>query len=171
MRVRPPSSVYFLSGCKAGTTFEYRVLQKQEQLALYGVQSTVQQEMSYGLSYSAETLREALAHDLLCLYRVAYSPFVEELIRQARARHIPVIFDIDDLVFDPEVVNDPVKGLPHDQAAHYYEGSWHYRQTLLACDYIVAATEYLADMPVVMAKRRLYTAMVSASGWPRRQRR
>lgn len=160
MRVRPPSSVYFLSGCKAGTTFEYRVLQKQEQLALYGVQSTVQQEMSYGLSYSAETLREALAHDLLCLYRVAYSPFVEELIRQARARHIPVIFDIDDLVFDPEVVNDPVKGLPHDQAAHYYEGSWHYRQTLLACDYIVAATEYLADIARSYGK----TAFVHRNG-------
>ena len=135
-------SVYFLSGCKAGTTFEYRVLQKQEQLALYGFQSVAQQN----LSYNKETLSSALSSDLLYLYRVAYSPLVEELIQQARACRIPVIFGIDDLVFEPGVVNDPVKDMPHDQAALYYEGTWRFRQTLLACDYVVAATEYLAEL-------------------------
>ena len=152
MEARHPSSVYFLSGCKAGTTFEYRVLQKQEQLALYGIQSVVQQKMSYGLSYSEETLKEALSYDLLYLYRVAYSPFVEELIQQAQAQHVPVIFDVDDLVFDPEVVNDPVKKMDHDQAAHYYEGTWRFRQTLLACDYVTTATEYLAELSHALGK-------------------
>lgn len=142
MKFGHSSSVYFLSGCKAGTTFEYRVLQKQEQLALYGVKSVAQQN----LSYSEETLKEALSCDLVYLYRVAYSPFVEELIQQARGRHIPIIFGVDDLVFDPNVVNDPVKKMPHDRAALYYEGSWRYRQTLLASDYAVAATEYLTGL-------------------------
>ena len=144
MEVRHPTSVYFLSGCRAGTTFEYRVLHKQEQLALHNIQSVVQQR----LSYSEETLKEALSHDLIYLYRVAYSPFVEELIQQARGRHIPVIFGIDDLVFDPKVAGqvDPVKKMSPGQAAHYYEGTWRFRQTLLACDYVVAATEYLAEL-------------------------
>jgi len=146
-------SVYFLSGCKAGTTFEYRVLQKQEQLALYSIQGVIQQEASYNLSYNKETLREALSHDLLYLYRVAYSPLVEELIQQARGRHIPVIFGTDDLVFDPQVVNDPVKKMGHDRAAHYYEGTWRFRQTLLTCDYVVTATEYLADLARARGKR------------------
>ena len=152
MEVRHSPSIYFLSGCRAGTTFEYRVLQKQEQLALYGIQSVVQRKLSYGLSYSEEALEEALSCDLLYLYRVAYSPFIEELIQQARTQHIPVIFDVDDLVFDPEVVNDPVKEMDHDQAAHYYEGTWRFRQTLLACDYVTTATEYLAELSRALGK-------------------
>ncbi|MDY7079021.1 MAG: glycosyltransferase [Chloroflexota bacterium] len=144
MKIKKHPSVYFISGCKAGTTFEYRVLQKQEQLALYGIQSVAQQD----LAYSEETLREALSHDLLYLYRVAYNPFIEELIRQARARHIPVIFGTDDLVFEPELVHwvDPLKAMSYDRAALYYQGVWRYRQTLLACDYTVTSTEYLADL-------------------------
>lgn len=142
-------SVYFLSGCKAGTTFEYRVLQKQEQLALHGIESFVQQR----LSYSDEKLKEALSHDLIYLYRVAHNPFVDALIHQARARDIPVVFGVDDLVFEPTVVNDPVKNMTRDRAAHYYEGSWRYRRTLLACDCFVGATEYLAELGRAHGKR------------------
>jgi len=142
-------SVYFLSGCRAGTTFEYRVLQKQEQLALYGATSTVQQN----LSYNEETLREAFSSDLLYLYRVAYNPLVDELICGARARDIPMVFGVDDLVFDPKVTNDPVRDMPPERAAHYYEGSWRYLQTLLACDAVVAATGYLAEQARARGKR------------------
>jgi glycosyltransferase involved in cell wall biosynthesis len=144
MDMKHLSSVYFLSGCRAGTTFEYRVLQKQEQLALYGISSIAQQN----LSYREGTLKEALSSDLLYLYRVAYSPFVERLIQQARARHIPVVFDIDDLIFDPELSHqvDPLKAMSHEQIALYYEGVWRFRQTLLASDYIVTSTEYLANL-------------------------
>jgi len=150
---------YFLSGCKAGTTFEYRVLQKQEQLALYGIQSAVQQN----LSYSEKTLNEALSYDLLYLYRVAYSPLVEEMIAQARGRQVPVVFGVDDLVFEPEVVNDPVRRMAHDRAAHYYEGSWRFRQTLLACDYVVTSTECLAELARAHGK----TAFVHRNGLSR----
>ena len=149
-------SVFFLAGCRAGTTFEYRVLQKQEQLALHGIQSVAQQK----LSYDRDILKQALAHDIIFLYRAAYNPFIEEIIQQARGRRIPVIFGVDDLVFEPTIVNDPVRKMDHDQAARYYEGSWRYQQTLISSDYVVTSTEYLAEL----ARKRGKTAFVHRNG-------
>jgi len=143
-------SVCFISGCKAGTTYEYRVLQKQEQLSIYNIQSVARQ----GLTHRQEVFDEALSHDILYLYRLAYSPILEELILQARTRDIPVIFGTDDVVFEPELVQavDPVKAMPHEEAALYYEGVWRYRQTLLASDYVVTATEHLANLARALGK-------------------
>jgi glycosyltransferase involved in cell wall biosynthesis len=143
-------AVCFLSGCKAGTTYEYRVLQKQEQLSIYDIQSIARQD----LAHHQEVLEEALSYDILYLYRLAYSPILERLILQARARNIPIIFGTDDLVFEPELVQevDPVKAMPNEEAALYYEGIWRYRQTLLASDYVVTATEYLADLARTLGK-------------------
>lgn len=148
--IESPMTICFISGCKAGTTYEYRVLQKQEQLSFYNIQSVARQ----GLTHRQEVFDEALSHDILYLYRLAYSPILEELILQARTRDIPVIFGTDDVVFEPELVQavDPVKAMPHEEAALYYEGVWRYRQTLLASDYVVTATEYLANLARALGK-------------------
>ncbi len=135
-------SVYILSGCRAGTTFEYRVLQKQEQLRRQGIGCIVG-EIS---ARSDEWFRQALNADVLILYRVAYGPRLEYLIAQARGRGIPVVFDIDDLVFEPEVVDriDPVKAMGPEQAVLYYQGVWRYRWALQASDAVITSTAYLA---------------------------
>ncbi len=145
-----PFSVYFLSGCRAGTTFEYRVLQKQEQLSAYGIHSLARQD----LSERGRLLREAAAHDLLYLYRVPYSSLIEALIEQARGRGISVVFDTDDLVFEPDLVHhvDPVRAMSHEDAALYYQGVWRYRRALLASDAVVTATRYLADRARALGK-------------------
>jgi glycosyltransferase involved in cell wall biosynthesis len=155
---RDSLSVYFLSGCDRATTFEYRVLQKQEQLAHYGLDSAAQKR----LAYSEHTLEAAMSHDILYLYRVPYSFFIEELIRQARARRIPVLFGVDDLVFMPEMSKwvDAVTAMSHHQAALYYEGAWRFRRTLLESDYVVASTEYLAELARGLGK----TAFVHRNG-------
>ena len=155
-------SVYFLSGCRAGTTFEYRVLQKQEQLAACGIRSLARQDLSDG----ERLLREAASHDVLYLYRLAYSPLVESLIEQARALGVPVIFGADDLVFEPELVRhvDPVRAMSHEQAALYYEGVWRYRRTLLASDAVITSTGYLADRARALGKPA-FVHRNGLSGW------
>ncbi len=143
-------SVYFISGCHAGTTFEYRVLQKQEQLAAYGIQSAVCKNPTN----IWQIFREALTYDVLYLYRLAYSPTIESLIEQARGQGIPVVFDTDDLVFEPDLVCyvDPVKAMSDEEAALYYEGVWRYRRTLLASDAVITSTEYLAERVRALGK-------------------
>jgi glycosyltransferase involved in cell wall biosynthesis/2-polyprenyl-3-methyl-5-hydroxy-6-metoxy-1,4-benzoquinol methylase len=143
-------TVYFISGCNIGTTSEYRVLHKQEQLATQGLHSLARQQ---GPEHKI-TLQEALTYDVLYLYRVAYDPSIEELIDQARARRIPVVFDTDDLVFEPEMATsvDALATMPSDQAALYYEGVWRYRRTLLACDAVVTSTGPLAELARALGK-------------------
>lgn len=144
-------SVYIISGCKAGTTFEYRVLQKQEQLATYGIHSLARQD----LTDREKLFREVAAHDILYLYRMPYGPIIEGLIEQARGQGMPVIFDTDDLVFEPDLVHhvDPVRAMDDEEAALYYEGVWRYRRMLLASDAVVTSTEYLADKVRALGKR------------------
>jgi glycosyltransferase involved in cell wall biosynthesis len=150
MNVERPLTPYFVSGCNVGTTFEYRVLHKQEQLALYDIQSVARQY----LPHREVTLEESLSHDLLYLYRGPYDSFIEELIERARARGIPVVFGADDLVFEPELVHwvDSLKTMSHEEVALHYEGVWRYRQTLLACDAVVTSTQYLAELARALGK-------------------
>ncbi|RME50086.1 MAG: glycosyltransferase, partial [Caldilineae bacterium] len=156
-------SVYFISGCKAGTTFEYRILQKQEQLAAHGIHSVARQDLTGG---ERLLLREVAAHDILYLYRIAYSPLLESLIAQARALGIPVIFGTDDLVFEPEEVRhvDPVRAMGDEEAALYYEGVWRYRRTLLASDAVITSTGYLADRARTLGKPA-FVHRNGLSGW------
>ncbi len=155
-------SVHILSGCRAGTTFEYRVLQKQEQLTLQGIPCTVGEVRAGGETW----FRTALEADLLLLYRVAYSPRIEALIEQARGRGIPVVFDVDDLVFEPEVVArvDPVKAMGPEQAVLYYQGVWRYRWTLQASDAVLTSTAYLAQRAETLG-RPAYVHRNGLSGW------
>jgi len=155
-------SVFIISGCKAGTTFEYRVLQKQEQLAACGIHSLARQD----LTDREKLFREAAAHDVLYLYRVAYGPIIEALIEQARGQGVPVVFDTDDLVFDPYLVHhvDPVKAMDDEEAALYYEGVWRYRRTLLASDAVVTSTPYLADKVRALGKQA-FVHRNGLSGW------
>jgi glycosyltransferase involved in cell wall biosynthesis len=145
------SSVYFISGCEAGTTFDYRVLQKQEQLSQRGVCSLARQ----GLNNPERLFREMTSHDILYLYRVAYNSLIDMLINQAQRQGIPVVFDVDDLVFEPDLVHhiDPVSAMEHEEAASYYEGVWRYRRTLMLSDAIITSTEYLADRVRALGKR------------------
>ncbi len=167
-------SVYFINGCRAGTTFEYRVLQKQEQLARYGVVSTIRQLDELRES----TLQEIADYDLLYLYRVPYGGLVERLIERARGCGLPVIFDVDDLIFEPTIVEkvDPVRAMNLETAVLYYQGVWRYRRTILASDAVTTSTEYLAQQvaalgrPAYVHRNGLSKWMIAESERVRRER-
>jgi len=138
-----PFTVYIVSGCDRGTTTIYRCFHKQEQLALYNIPSTVREHYHPG----EVTLDEALNYDVMILHRVAYDPLIGEVIRQTKAQGKPVLFDVDDLVFEPEPTHH-VDGLRHllpEQLEMYHDGVRRNLQTLLACDAVLTSTELLAD--------------------------
>ncbi len=157
-----PLSVYLLSGCRAGTTFEYRVLQKEEQLAASGARCTVRDFVPD----FRRLLDELIEHDLLYLYRVAYGPVLDGLIEAAHSRGIPVVFDVDDLVFEPAIVEriDPVRAMGHDEAVLYYAGVWRYRRAILASDAVTTSTAYLADRVRALGKAA-FVHRNGLSGW------
>ena len=91
---------------------------------------------------------EALTYDVIILYRLPMGPALEGLINQARQLNKPVIFDTDDLIFEPEMTawHRAVKSLsPADQVQHL-DGVRRYLLTLLACDVVTVATPFLAEL-------------------------
>ncbi|MGH7936367.1 MAG: hypothetical protein ACREF8_05105, partial [Chthoniobacterales bacterium] len=111
------ASCFIASGCQVATTHLYRCVHLAEQLGDLGHKTCV-------AIWNDETqinLEEALRFDLIYLYRVPMSGALRQLIEQARALQKPVIFDTDDLIFEPELIEQhrAVKQLsPNDQLQH-----------------------------------------------------
>lgn len=128
-----------VSGCE-GATQRYRCFNHDEQLRLSGIRSRV---VSQG---HPDLQRLSLGYGFVILHRVALDTTVATVIAQARDSGGVVLFDIDDLVFEPKLTqwHHGVTHLaPADQAL-YHDGVRRYRQTLLACDGAIVPTEFLA---------------------------
>ncbi|MCE9616376.1 MAG: glycosyltransferase [Lentisphaerae bacterium] len=143
-------SVYCVAGCDICTTFEYRVLQKQEQLALAGIACTV----AGPKGQRAIDIDEFRRCDVLLLYREAAGNLVDLLAREARSRGMPVVFDIDDLLFEPEHAFqvDALTAMRPAEVAAYYQSLWRYRAALEASDYVITSSEFLAGRARALGK-------------------
>lgn len=85
--------------------------------------------------------------DVVVLYRVPATVQVADLVDRVRARDraVPVLFDVDDLIFDPELEGE-VHGLhvlSEEEHALWWRGVARYRTTLEMCDAYVGSTEAL----------------------------
>lgn len=85
--------------------------------------------------------------DAVVVYRVPATLSVLDTIGRWRAAGIPVVFDVDDLIFDPELADEiPAMAiLPPDEAALWLDGVRRYRTTMEACDAFVGSTATLCD--------------------------
>src|SRR4051812_16619571 len=145
MHLTKPSTRYFIaSGCPIATTTLYRCVHLQEQLQALGHDAIVVDWFDDARIDPAQ----ALSYDVIVLYRLPISPALESLISQARQVNKPVIFDTDDLIFEPELTqwHRAVKNLsPADQVQHL-EDVRRYLVTLLAADAVTVATPFLAEL-------------------------
>ena len=92
--------------------------------------------------------RRALPEGALVLQRVAFTPALGELIDRMHAAGRPVIFDVDDLVFEPQLApwHRGVANLPPSEQALYVEGVQRYLATLERCDHVLTASPLLAEL-------------------------
>lgn len=170
---RPPAPprVLFVAGIE-GAPLRYRVHQKIEQLRLRGAESTV-------LRYSDPRLESELAHaDSVIVYR---SPATRELIRfirEAHRRRIPIRYDLDDLIFEPELAEQlpTIAHLPREERALWVEGVRRYRAALLDCGAGIASTPEIArrmqhlGIPAPVHRNGVDTALAVISEGARRAR-
>ena len=142
------TSCFIASGCPIATTSLYRCIHLREQLRALGHEARV-------VDWFKEAnirIEDALEHDVIFLYRLSMSPPLRRLIDDARALAKPVIFDTDDLIFEPDLLEQhrAVQNLsPADQIQHA-GGVRGYLETLQACETAVVATPLLAEL----ARRR-----------------
>lgn len=123
-----------------GAPLRYRAHLPAEALALVGVRA----EIRYYLHPDVAELADSA--DVVVVYRVPSTRQVLDLIGRLRRRGTPVLFDADDLIFDPVLVPElpAFARMAPDDAALYLLGVRRYRTTLEACDGFIASTEALA---------------------------
>lgn len=133
-------SVLFVSG-SFGAMERYRCANPREQLALAGVRTMLLR------GAGPEAVREAGRHDAVVLHRTPFTPTVAEVVEAARRRGVPVLFDIDDLIFDPGLCDriDALDWMERAEAALFRQSFEAQRRTLAACDGAIVPTEPLAE--------------------------
>jgi glycosyltransferase involved in cell wall biosynthesis len=134
--------VLFVVGIN-GAPLRYRAQLAAEALESEGAQVDVRHYRDPELPRLAELA------DAVVLYRVPATQQVVDLVAavRARPRRVPVVFDVDDLIFDPELEGQ-VHGLSAlDEAEHalWWRGVARYRTTMELADLYVGSTRMLCD--------------------------
>jgi glycosyltransferase involved in cell wall biosynthesis len=137
--------VGFMVGIES-SPLRYRARLPAEALALVGVESEVR-------FYTDELLPVMVDRsDVLVVYRVPATVQVLDLIDRARRRGIPVIFDVDDLIFDPDLEAEipALRIISREEYALWMEGVRRYRTTMEACDGYIGSTPMLVRHAVAV---------------------
>ena len=132
--------VLALSGVR-GDTRRYRTIHPYEQINLAGVECILSHLTDPKLPEKAGQI------DLGILHRVPMDGYVGNLLAGFQQRGVPVIVDVDDLVFEPAAFqwidspdfSDPLR------ASLYLEEMRRQRLTVDACHAVTASTNFLAD--------------------------
>lgn len=141
---------FIASGCAVATTMQYRCVHLQEQLQHLGHEA----EIGYWPEPNDVNPARVENCDAIFIYRVAMSPPLRAFIDEARQAGRKVIFDIDDLVFEPELIQHHRAGesMSGETAEMHAGFVRRYLDTLLASDAVTVATPVLAEY---VAKRGL----------------
>ena len=98
-----------------------------------------------------ERLEELLVFDLVVLVRRKMSPEIDRLLQFADEFSIPVICDLDDYIFDTEVIecSDFLRQMPLEHARATID---EYRELVLRTHYYTGATECLRERAAALGK-------------------
>lgn len=133
-------SVVFVIGIQ-GAPLRYRAHLPAEALRMLGVEVVVRH-------YRDPELTElVLAADAVVFYRVPATHQVLQLVTDVRAcsRGIPVLFDVDDLIFDPGLKNEVhgLTALSEQEINLWWRGVARYRTTMELADMFIGSTDEL----------------------------
>ncbi len=137
---RPVERVLFVAGIE-GAPLRYRARLPAEGLALLGVHADVRHYRD------PEILALSARADVVVLYRVPATRQVRDFVEDVHARGTPVLFDVDDLIFDPDL-EDEIPALEILEGAErdlWLQGVRRYRTTMELCDAFVGSTPQLCD--------------------------
>lgn len=164
--------VLFLAGIE-GAPLRYRVHHAVEQLRLAGIESTIRHyadPRAWGDLDTASTL---------IVYRSPATRELLKLITEAHRRRLLVVFDVDDLIFDPDLAErlESIATLAPDVRRLWIEGVRRYRATLEACGRGMASTPAIAEamrslgLPAEVHPNGVSTPLMVVSESARRARR
>lgn len=139
-RISPSEKKHCLliSGCP-GDPFRYRCEHQAAQLESLGLAADT--------CYASQICDSAVVdrYQWLWLHRVAYSESIETLIEAAQRSGKPVVFDIDDLVFDEKLVPymRAIEQMSNREVEQVYERAKGYYKTMSRCNLVSVSTDDL----------------------------
>ncbi len=156
--------VLYVTG-RGDAPYRYRCLHPALQLRAEGVACDILHICDRRLA------RRLPCYSVVVLFRMPWSTEVEELVDQARRGGAVLVFDIDDLIFDPELAEQmPFWAQASRLTRLQYRGlSLRLRRTLEACDVFIGATPALARAAEGLGQRAfvypnlLHPGLVAAS--------
>jgi glycosyltransferase involved in cell wall biosynthesis len=129
-----------------GVSMRYRGYNIIEALRLAGIEADHLDDR-----YVIEHLDEALAYDLIVLVRRQMTPEIARLLDAAERFSVPVVFELDDYLFDDEIIPyvEMYRALPIDEARREVR-KW--RDLLERCDFYTGSTEHLTERAAAIGK-------------------
>jgi glycosyltransferase involved in cell wall biosynthesis len=136
--------VLFLIGCWEGESKRYRVYNLIEGLEAHGYRAE-----ALDFSHCGEIIDRQLTPKVVVFFRAPFDPSkrIVDVLEYCRVNHITTVFDIDDYVFEPSII-DQIAGVAElnpGQRAEYEWGVRAYRSLLFSCERATATTEFLRD--------------------------
>lgn len=94
-------------------------------------------------------------YDVFVLQRLPLRPSLEVFIADAHRQAKPVVFDVDDLIFEPEQAAflAPVAAMSDDDRWATKHGLWRTRQAMRLCDAVCVPTEPLGEAARTVRER------------------
>jgi glycosyltransferase involved in cell wall biosynthesis len=124
-----------------GAWTRYRCDHQAEQLGFVGVTSDVVQSDRIDLTAAVDH------YETFVLNRVGWRDSIAAFLDHARTRRRVVVFDTDDLIFEPDLIGHfaVFENWPEEERRKEVEKLERYQLTLRACDAATVATEPLVD--------------------------
>ena len=145
-----PKDVLFVSGSD-GAAMRYRCDHRAEELEAHGLTSDVVSLADADLEHAVDL------YGCFVLHRARFDASLGRFLRRARAAGKTVVFDTDDLVFDPLAEDE----LP--RRSRRGDGVARQRQTLVRCDAVTVTTAPLAELAGLLNPRVLVEPNVVSS--------
>jgi len=141
--MRNLKTALFLLGCNEGPSKRYRVYNHMEALRLFNVES----ELFWDIDPRIDDLIFLASFSIIVNFRSGYNERIARLYVNARAVNVPLIYDIDDLVFDESQLDsiDVYRRIDKASQDEYRKGVGSIRQALMGVDYITTSTRFLAE--------------------------
>jgi glycosyltransferase involved in cell wall biosynthesis len=155
-RVLPPTPrqfrVLYIVGESASASFQYRVERYIEALASIGIEA--QWIYWEDCENSLHLLKRV---SLVVFWRVGWVASLSPFIDKAEELQLPVVYDIDDYVFEPQIATptyiDGIRGWPESDIAGYVWGVRQYRALLLSCQFATFTTKALVKCGEELGRR------------------
>jgi glycosyltransferase involved in cell wall biosynthesis/SAM-dependent methyltransferase len=159
--VRPQIRLQYISGEPDTPGNLYRVVRYMEAAIAAGLQASW-----INVNEVSERSQEIASCDILVIWRTPWDERIAHAVAVAREAGVRVVFDVDDLMVDPNLARLDVidgirtQGLTEQQVREHYG---RIRDTMLAADYCTAPTEELA----ANLRRFFRPALVLPNGFDR----